>query len=249
MGPGLVLLLHQKCLGAPPGISPVAISQRALARIRCAHAAGALLVRHRPAAQLLGGAAHDLSPHDADPAVLRAVRGRPAGARGGAGGPVGAARRRRRATSRPGCGSGASGCWPNPTTSWPQLSAVRVPEGVDGKEVQPGFCASTASRSAAGWGPMRPPIWRVGLMGVNANRETADRVLAAFDAVLAPTRTAVHGGQRLMRCVSVCTAASLRSPAERAARWRSPPRWAPTSSSSTWRTQSPPTTRSGPART
>jgi alanine-glyoxylate transaminase / serine-glyoxylate transaminase / serine-pyruvate transaminase len=35
-----------------------------------------------------------------------------------------------------------------------------------------------------GLGPTAPPIWRVGLMGVNANRETADRVLAAFDAVL-----------------------------------------------------------------
>ena len=30
----------------------------------------------------------------------------------------------------------------------------------------------------------RSPIWRVGLMGVNANRETADRVIGAFDAVL-----------------------------------------------------------------
>ena len=35
-----------------------------------------------------------------------------------------------------------------------------------------------------GLGPKAPPIWRVGLMGVNANRETADRVISAFDAVL-----------------------------------------------------------------
>ena len=35
-----------------------------------------------------------------------------------------------------------------------------------------------------GLGPTAPPIWRVGLMGVNATRETADRVVAAFDAVL-----------------------------------------------------------------
>ena len=39
-----------------------------------------------------------------------------------------------------------------------------------------------------GLGPTAPPIWRVGLMGVNANRETADRVLAAFDAVLPASR-------------------------------------------------------------
>ena len=30
-----------------------------------------------------------------------------------------------------------------------------------------------------------PPMWRIGLMGVNADRAVADRVLSAFDAVLA----------------------------------------------------------------
>jgi aspartate aminotransferase-like enzyme len=30
-----------------------------------------------------------------------------------------------------------------------------------------------------------PPMWRVGLMGVNASREVASRVLDALDAVLA----------------------------------------------------------------
>ena len=30
-----------------------------------------------------------------------------------------------------------------------------------------------------------PPMWRIGLMGVNADRAVADRVLEALDAVLA----------------------------------------------------------------
>jgi aspartate aminotransferase-like enzyme len=30
-----------------------------------------------------------------------------------------------------------------------------------------------------------PPMWRIGLMGVNASRETASRVLDALDTVLA----------------------------------------------------------------
>jgi alanine-glyoxylate transaminase/serine-glyoxylate transaminase/serine-pyruvate transaminase len=42
-----------------------------------------------------------------------------------------------------------------------------------------------------GLGPDAPPIWRVGLMGVNAHREAADRVLEAFDSVLTPPRAAV----------------------------------------------------------
>ncbi len=65
-----------------------------------------------------------------------------------------------------------------------QLSAVKVPEGVDGREIQTRFLREHGIEIGGGLGPKAPPIWRVGLMGVNANRETADRVLAAFDAVL-----------------------------------------------------------------
>jgi alanine-glyoxylate transaminase/serine-glyoxylate transaminase/serine-pyruvate transaminase len=65
-----------------------------------------------------------------------------------------------------------------------ELTAVRVPEGVDGKEVQTRFLRELNLEVGGGLGPTAPPIWRVGLMGVNASREAADRVLAAFDAVL-----------------------------------------------------------------
>ena len=65
-----------------------------------------------------------------------------------------------------------------------ELSAVDVPEGVDGKEIQTRILRGFGIEVGGGLGPTAPPIWRVGLMGVNANRETADRVLAAFDAVL-----------------------------------------------------------------
>lgn len=65
-----------------------------------------------------------------------------------------------------------------------ELSAVDVPDGVDGKEVQTRILREHGIEIGGGLGPTAPPIWRVGLMGVNANRETADRVLAAFDAVL-----------------------------------------------------------------
>ena len=65
-----------------------------------------------------------------------------------------------------------------------ELTAVDVPDAVDGKEVQTRFLREHGIEIGGGLGPTAPPIWRVGLMGVNANRETADRVLAAFDAVL-----------------------------------------------------------------
>jgi len=65
-----------------------------------------------------------------------------------------------------------------------ELSAIDVPEGADGKEVQTRILREHGIEVGGGLGPTAPPIWRVGLMGVNANRETADRVLAAFDDVL-----------------------------------------------------------------
>jgi alanine-glyoxylate transaminase/serine-glyoxylate transaminase/serine-pyruvate transaminase len=65
-----------------------------------------------------------------------------------------------------------------------ELTAVKVPEGIDGKEIQTRILREHDIEVGGGLGPKAPPIWRIGLMGVNANRATADRVLAAFDAVL-----------------------------------------------------------------
>jgi alanine-glyoxylate transaminase / serine-glyoxylate transaminase / serine-pyruvate transaminase len=65
-----------------------------------------------------------------------------------------------------------------------ELTAVVVPDGVDGKETQTRLLREHNIEVGGGLGPKAPPIWRVGLMGVNARRETADRVLEAFDRVL-----------------------------------------------------------------
>ncbi|MEX2275772.1 MAG: aminotransferase class V-fold PLP-dependent enzyme [Actinomycetota bacterium] len=65
-----------------------------------------------------------------------------------------------------------------------ELTAIKVPEGIDGKEVQLRLLREHGIEVGGGLGPKAPPIWRVGLMGVNAHRETADRVLSGFDAVL-----------------------------------------------------------------
>jgi alanine-glyoxylate transaminase / serine-glyoxylate transaminase / serine-pyruvate transaminase len=70
-----------------------------------------------------------------------------------------------------------------------QLTAVRVPEGVDGKEVQTRVLREHGIEIGGGLGPDAPPIWRLGLMGYNARREAADRVLGALDAVLADTKS------------------------------------------------------------
>jgi len=69
-----------------------------------------------------------------------------------------------------------------------QLTAVCVPEGVDGKDVQGRVLKEHDVEIGGGLGPDAPPIWRLGLMGHNARRDAADQVLAALDAVLADTK-------------------------------------------------------------
>jgi alanine-glyoxylate transaminase/serine-glyoxylate transaminase/serine-pyruvate transaminase len=64
------------------------------------------------------------------------------------------------------------------------LTALRVPDGVDGKDVQRQLLAEHGLEVGGGLGPATPPIWRVGLMGPNATEATADHVLAALTGVL-----------------------------------------------------------------
>ena len=69
-----------------------------------------------------------------------------------------------------------------------------MPEGVDGKQVQMRLLREHSIEVGGGLGPDAPDIWRIGMMGTNAHRETADRLLAAFDAVIERPRAAVTAG-------------------------------------------------------
>jgi len=73
----------------------------------------------------------------------------------------------------------------DPDRQLPHLTAVRVPDGIDGPGVQRRLLDEHDIEVGGGLGPDAPAMWRIGLMGPNASVEVADRVLAAFDAVLA----------------------------------------------------------------
>ncbi|MEA2267266.1 MAG: alanine-glyoxylate transaminase / serine-glyoxylate transaminase / serine-pyruvate transaminase [Solirubrobacteraceae bacterium] len=75
----------------------------------------------------------------------------------------------------------------------PQLSAIRIPDGIDGRAVQHRLLVEHGIEVGGGLGPVAPPMIRVGLMGENASRETADTVLAALDAVLSGAAAGVPG--------------------------------------------------------
>lgn len=74
----------------------------------------------------------------------------------------------------------------------PQLSAIRVPDGVDGKAVASELLSEHGIEVGGGL-PGAPPMWRIGLMGPNATTQTADHVLDALLGVMQRHGAAVSG--------------------------------------------------------
>jgi len=65
-----------------------------------------------------------------------------------------------------------------------QLNAVGVPEGVDELAVRKALLADYNIEIGAGLGPLKGKIWRIGLMGHTSRRENVDQVLAALRVIL-----------------------------------------------------------------
>jgi alanine-glyoxylate transaminase / serine-glyoxylate transaminase / serine-pyruvate transaminase len=175
----------QKCLAAPPGMSPIAVSERALERIAARKEPPVSysfdldllkkywidrpVVYHHTAPIL-----HIYALHEA----LREVVEEGLEARWARHAEVGAYLQRE-VTSR------GFDLLAESDRQLPQLTAVRVPVGVDGKAVQDKLLSEHNIEVGGGLGPAAPAMWRLGLMGYNATTETADRLLEGFDAVLA----------------------------------------------------------------
>jgi alanine-glyoxylate transaminase / serine-glyoxylate transaminase / serine-pyruvate transaminase len=174
----------QKCLAAPPGMSPVAVSEAALERLRSRRVPAPfsfdllLLERYwveRPATY------HHTAPILAIYALHEALRllvEEGLETRWARHAEAGAHLRRGLATR-------GLALLADPRHQLAQLTAVRVPDDVDGKQAQVRLLREHGIEVGGGLGPTAPAMWRIGLMGRNATIEAADRVLEAFDAVLA----------------------------------------------------------------
>jgi alanine-glyoxylate transaminase/serine-glyoxylate transaminase/serine-pyruvate transaminase len=174
----------QKCLAAPPGMSPLALSERAVERLRSRRTPVPfsfdlmLLERYwieRPAAY------HHTAPILAIYALHEALRGALAEGL--------EARWARHAEAgahlQDELRARGLELLADPEHQLAPLTAVRVPEGVDGKAVQGRMLADHGIEIGGGLGPAAPAMWRIGLMGRNATVETAEHLLASLDAVLA----------------------------------------------------------------
>lgn len=67
----------------------------------------------------------------------------------------------------------------------PTLTTVRVPDGVDAKAVTSRLIDEHNLELGGGLGDLAGQVWRVGLMGYNAERKNVDTFLAALQQVLA----------------------------------------------------------------
>ncbi|SNR51660.1 alanine-glyoxylate aminotransferase apoenzyme [Haloechinothrix alba] len=66
----------------------------------------------------------------------------------------------------------------------PELTTVRVPEGVDSAKVRTQLLEEYGIEIGAGAGPYAASVWRIGLMGHNARLDRAEAVLGALAKVL-----------------------------------------------------------------
>jgi alanine-glyoxylate transaminase/serine-glyoxylate transaminase/serine-pyruvate transaminase len=173
----------QKCVAAPPGMSPVALSARALERVQARtqpvpYSVDLQLLsdywdKRPPAYHHTAPVLHIYALHEA----LRATLDEGLQTRWARHAQAGAALQdglRRRGLE----------LLAAPEHQLPQLTAVRVPEGVDAKEVQTRLLREHGIEIGGGLGPSAPSMWRIGLMGHNAQVQVAERVLTALDAVL-----------------------------------------------------------------
>ena len=174
----------QKCLGAPPGMSPVAVSERAMERIR----ARTHPVSYSLDLQLLDDywVKRPAVYHHTVPVLhvyalyeaLRVIESEGLEARWDRHG-------RAAAALRDGLRGRGLRLLAEPEHQLAPLTAVRIPDGVDPKRVQTRLLREHGIEVGGDLGPEAPQMWRLGLMGYNARPEVADRLLTAFDAVLA----------------------------------------------------------------
>jgi alanine-glyoxylate transaminase / serine-glyoxylate transaminase / serine-pyruvate transaminase len=181
----------QKCLASPPGMSPIAVSDRALDRVRSrrtpvpfstdlglleAYWVERPATYHHTAPILHIYALHEVLRRTLEEGVeQRWARHDEAG----------------RHLQSQAIDAGFE-LLAEPEHQLSPLTAIRVPDGVDGKAVQKAMLEE-GIEVGGGLGPDAPAIWRVGLMGPNADTGTADRVLSVLRSAVERQGAAVAG--------------------------------------------------------
>jgi len=173
----------QKCLGAPPGLSPITFSERALERIRARKSKVQSWYLDMTMVEKYWGSDrtyHHTAPISMNYSLREALRivcdeGLEA-------------RWRRHELNHRALVAGieAMGLAMNAAPEhrlW-SLNAVRVPDGVDDVRVRGRLLNDSNIEIGGGLGPLKGKIWRIGLMGSGSSRENVLLVLKALHSAL-----------------------------------------------------------------
>jgi alanine-glyoxylate transaminase/serine-glyoxylate transaminase/serine-pyruvate transaminase len=183
----------QKCLGAPSGLAPVTLGERALAKIAARKSPVPSVYLDALWLEKYWGserAYHHTAPiHTiyAFEEALRLVL------------EEGLEKRwQRHAAAHRSLAAGLKAMGfellPPEAARLPMLNAVQLPEGFDDAALRKRLLLEHGIEVGAGLGELKGRILRVGLMGVNANRGAAIRFLAAFEECLRALGTKVPPG-------------------------------------------------------
>ncbi|MFM1873660.1 MAG: hypothetical protein RL398_3082 [Planctomycetota bacterium] len=172
----------QKCLSAPPGLSPVTFSERALARVARRRAPAPFYFDTR---LLTGYFGTDRAYHHTAPIsmvyALAAALGEVA-----AEGLLQRARRHDRVAAALRAALPHLGLEPlvPVAEATPMLTTIRYPDGVDDAAFRRALRGEHAIEVGGGLGPLAGKVFRVGLMGHGATLANVERAVAAFGAGL-----------------------------------------------------------------
>jgi alanine-glyoxylate transaminase/serine-glyoxylate transaminase/serine-pyruvate transaminase len=176
----------QKCLSAPPGLSPVSFSPRALEHIK--NRKTKVLSWFLDVTQVMaywGGegarAYHHTAPINALYGLHEALR------RLLVEGLENSFARHRKAHEHLVAGLEKRGMemLVAPACRLPQLNTVKIPASLDDAKVRRELLLTHNIEIGAGLGPLAGKVWRIGLMGEGARTEHVDTLLTALDKVLA----------------------------------------------------------------
>ena len=173
----------QKGIGAPPGLSPVTFSPRAMEVVRTRRTPctswyfdlsliekywGPDRVYHHTAPITMNYALYE---------ALRIVVEEGLEARFGR-------HRGNAAALQAGLGGMALGLAAQEGFRLPQLTTVAVPSGIDEMKVRAELLEKFNVEIGAGLGPLKGKVWRIGLMGESCKRENVMLILSALETIL-----------------------------------------------------------------
>ncbi len=186
----------QKGLSAPPGLSPVTFSERALAVVRGRKSKCrswyfdlAMIERYWGAERVY----HHTAPITMNYALYEALR---IVAEEGL-----EARFRRHRENAAALQAGLSALRLEPSAQegyrLPQLAVVKVPAGIDEAQVRAELLRNFNIEIAGGLGPFKGKVWRIGTLGESSRREHVTLVLGALETILASMGVEVARGAAL----------------------------------------------------